>query len=202
MKTLTEQDYARAAEQLDCQVAVIRAVAEVESPGSGFLPDGRCKVLFEGHIFFRETKGRYAETHPTLCFKKWTRAHYAKGKSADERGAREIGRLAQAMVLDRIAALKSASYGGFQIMGFNHRKCMYPSVEMLYLAMQKDAASHLDAFCHLIKSFGLAGALRRREWAVFAKRYNGPAYRENDYDGKMARAYKKFSEEDVGRRAA
>ena len=27
----------------------------------------------------------------------------------------------------------------------------------------------------------------------FAKRYNGPAYKENDYDIKLARAYQQFN---------
>lgn len=188
-KTLTDKNYLRAANLLDCEVAAIRAVAQVESSGSGFLVDGRCKVLFEGHQFFKYTDGRYAETHPTLCFPKWTREHYARGATADERGRGEIGRLKQAMALDRIAAICSASYGEFQIMGFNHRACMYPDAEMFYAAMQLDAASHLDAFCHLIKSMGLASALRHQQWEAFARGYNGPAYKKNNYDGKLARAY-------------
>ena len=194
MKTLTAQDYARAARHLGCEEAAIRAVVAVESSGPGFLSDGRCKILFEGHIFYRETMGRYAQTHPTLCFEKWTREHYARGQTADERGAGEIARLGIAMLIDRLAALRWARYGKFQIMGFNHQLCMYPNVRFFYQAMQCDEASHLDAFCHLIKSMCLAGALRRLEWAVFAHGYKGSAYRENDYDVKLARAYKLFRE--------
>lgn len=186
----------RAARQLDCEVAVIRAVAEVEAPGGGFLADGSVKVLFEGHVFWKYTRypERFAASHPSLCYPKWTKAHYARGATADDRGLRELHRLAQAMLLDRNAALMSASYGKFQIMGFNHLKCMYPDVELFYQAMRRDEASHLDAFCHFIKSAGLVGVLRRREWAVFAKRYNGPAFADNDYDGKLARAYKRLIE--------
>lgn len=36
-------------------------------------------------------------------------------------------------------------------------------------------------------------ALKARKWAEFAKRYNGPAYKENDYDIKLARAYQQFA---------
>lgn len=196
MKTLTDQDYMRAAKQLGCDEPAIRAVAEVESAGGGFLADGSVKVLFEGHVFWKYTRypERFAQSHPSLCYPKWTRAHYARGANSDERGLRELQRLAQAMLLDRSAALMSASYGKFQIMGFNHLKCMYPDVELFYQAMRRDEAGHLDAFCHFIKSVGLVGALRRHEWAAFAKGYNGPAYRDNDYDGKLARAYKRFIE--------
>ena len=194
MKTLTDKDFARAAKHLNCEDAAIRAVAEVESSGSGFLKDGRCKVLFEGHIFHRETQGRFAETHPTLSFPKWAREHYARGATAEARGAGEIARLAEAMQLDPTAAQRSASFGQFQIMGFNHRACMYPQVGMFVDAMRLDAAAHLDAFCHIIKSMGLSGALRHQLWVAFAKRYNGPSYNEHDYDGKLARAYEKFAE--------
>ncbi|MGH8471095.1 MAG: N-acetylmuramidase family protein [Gammaproteobacteria bacterium] len=186
-------DYALAAGWIGCEAAVIQAVAEVESSGSGFLLDGRCKVIFEGYAFFSETKGRFAKTHPTLCFPEWTGEHYALGETPEARGAGEIARLERAMALDRSAALRSASYGKFRIMGFNHRLCMYPDVGMFYEAMKRDAASHLDAFCHLIKSLQLGGALKRKDWAAFALGYNGPGCARNDYAGRMTRAYERLS---------
>lgn len=42
---LTAEDLARAARALDCEVALIKAVSEVESSGSGFLPSGKPKIL-------------------------------------------------------------------------------------------------------------------------------------------------------------
>ena len=48
---LTIKDYQKAAKELNCEVAAIRAVAEVESLKGGFLPDGRPKILFERHVF-------------------------------------------------------------------------------------------------------------------------------------------------------
>ncbi|WP_262919099.1 N-acetylmuramidase family protein [Niabella hibiscisoli] len=48
---LTEKDFQDAARQLNCEVAAIKAVAEVESKGDGFLPTGEPKILFERHIF-------------------------------------------------------------------------------------------------------------------------------------------------------
>jgi hypothetical protein len=38
-------------EDLNCDVAAIQAVAEVEARGAGFLGDGRPKILFERHKF-------------------------------------------------------------------------------------------------------------------------------------------------------
>lgn len=192
-RELTDADYRNAARTLQCEVAALRAVAEVEAPLGGFLADGRVRVLFEGHVFYRRTAGRFKDSHPTICYQKWTREHYARGESSEQRGAGELGRLATAMALDRDAALCSASFGKFQILGLNHRSCNYPNVESFYIAMRIDEQKHLDAFCHFIKSMGMVVALRELDWKRFARLYNGPAFAQNDYHGKLARAHEKFA---------
>ena len=37
-------------------------------------------------------------------------------------------------------------------------------------------------------------AFAPNKWGDFARRYNGPAYAENFYDVKLARAYKRYAE--------
>ncbi|HEY5885666.1 MAG TPA: N-acetylmuramidase family protein [Pyrinomonadaceae bacterium] len=193
LNLLTESDFKEAAEMLNCDVAAIKAVAEVESSGNGFLSDGRVKILFEGHQFHKHTKGAYTTSHPTICYKAWTKQHYTKGPNADVRGAGELARLEQAMSLDREAALKSASYGKFQIMGFNFGSCDFDNVEEFYEAMQASEGAQLKAFCCFIKANNLDGHLRKHRWASFARGYNGPAYAENKYDKKLAAAHAKYS---------
>ena len=39
-----------------------------------FLSDGRVKILFQGRKFYQYTKGAYAQSHPTICYPKWTKA--------------------------------------------------------------------------------------------------------------------------------
>jgi hypothetical protein len=190
---LTEADFQYAAGLLGCDVAAVKAVAEVESAGNGFLSDGRVKILFEGHQFFKFTNGAYADSYPTVCYKKWTKVHYSKGKTADIRGAGELARLGTAIGLNREAALMSASYGKFQIMGFNYALCNYPDIESFYTAMQTSEGEQLMAFCGFIKSNKLDTHLRKHDWARFARGYNGPGYAENKYDEKLARAYAKHS---------
>lgn len=190
---LNEDDFKAAAALLRCDVPAIKAVAEVESAGGGFLSDGRVKILFEGHKFYKYTKGAYAQTNPTICYKVWTKAFYAKGKTADIRGAGELARLNEAMALDRTAALKSASYGKFQIMGFNFGICGFENVEDFFAAMQVSEGEHLKAFCNFITSNSLDGALRNHQWAKLAQGYNGDGYKENQYDTKLANAFAKYS---------
>lgn len=188
-KTLEEHDFETAAYLLSCDVAAIKAVAEVESSGNGFLEDGRAKILFEGHIFYKYTKGAFKDSHPTICYYPWTRRFYRGG-------AGEYERLAEAENLNKNAARMSASYGKFQVMGFNFSICGFATVDEFYDAMQKDERSHLDAFCEYLKHNGLDDALREHGWGDFAKGYNGPEYWKNNYDKKLEQAYDKHSKEE------
>lgn len=183
---LEREDYERAAERLGCEVAAVHAVVEVEASGSGFLDDGRCKILFEAHWFSRFTAGRYDLTHPQISSPFWDSALYIGGGG-------EWSRLNAAISLDAEAALKSASWGLFQIMGFNHGKCGFAKVTTFVDAMKRSEAEHLAAFVEFVAAAGLDDELRRLDWAGFAYGYNGPGYRQNDYDGKLARAYRRFS---------
>lgn len=185
--TLTDQDFAQAAADLNCEVAAVKAVCKVEAPRGGFNPDGTPVTLFEGHKFYKFTDGRFSVDAPDLCFPKWTRAYYGKDWQA------EAARLQRAIALDREAALKSASWGRFQIMGFNHIMCGFDDVEAFVAAMAQSEQAQLKAFIAFVRSAGLAPSLRRRDWAGFATGYNGPGYAENDYDGKLAMAYFGFA---------
>ena len=180
-------DYERAARHLGCSVAAIRAVAFVESAGGGFLADRRPKILFERHVFHARTAGRYG-------------ADFAAISSARSGGylggAREYERLAQAIRLDRKAALESASWGKFQIMGFNHAACGHDDVESFVTAMVSGEAAQLDAFVAFLRTSRLNDELIRRDWSGFAKGYNGPAFARNAYDLKIAEAYSRFSSGD------
>lgn len=180
---LADADYARAATSLGCPVAAVRAVALVESKG-GFLADKRPKILFERHIFHRLTEGRFSAAKPAISNP--TPGGYRGG-------AAEYDRLAAALACDRLAALKSASWGAFQIMGFNHKLAGFPDVASFVRAMVSGEAAHLTAFVAFVKASNLADELVRRDWAAFARGYNGPDYRINRYDEKLAEAYAYFS---------
>jgi len=185
---LSHSDYVRASTQLDCQVACIKSVVEVESGSGGFLPSGRPKILFEAHQFSRLTEHAHDNKHPKVSSRKWDQSIYVGGEG-------EYARLLEAMRLDRNAALQSASWGRFQIMGFNYHSAGFNSVEKFVLAMFYSEGKHLDAFVSFIKSSKLDKALRDMDWVAFARGYNGGAYRKNNYDIKLRSAYEKFRNE-------
>lgn len=182
---LKEEDFEFAATMLSCDVAAIKAVSEVESSGSGYFECGMPCILFEAHIFSKYSQHQYDESHPDISSKSWNRSLYLGGE-------KEYKRLQKAMSLDREAALMSASYGRYQIMGFNHETAGYDDVEPFVCDMFLAEKHHLIAFVNFIKSnHHLLESIQSLDWATFARHYNGPSYAENHYDEKLQAAYEK-----------
>lgn len=189
-KPFSWEDIVTAAERLQIEPCALQAVCTVESSGNGFLPSGRPKILFEGHIFWQQLKQRryqpeiLAPGFPSIIYPKWTAQHYLGGE-------KEYGRLEAAMSIHHEAALNATSWGAFQIMGFNYASCGFHSVEEFVAAHRHGGQEQLDAFCFFMMANNLHLYLRNKDWASFARRYNGPGYEQNHYDLKMAEAYQR-----------
>jgi len=181
---LAEKDIVAAARELGVEPAVIRAVDEVESAGAGFLPDRRPKILFERHIFSRRTSHRYDATHPAIS------NPVAGGYGAA--GEAQYDRLRQALALDRRAALQSASWGRYQVMGFNAELCGWPDVERFVADMAESEAQHLRAFIGYCRACDLIRFLAVHDWRSFTRGYNGPG-NVDEYAQKLAVAYRKHA---------
>lgn len=196
-KFLGEQDLKDFAVQYNLELAAVKAVNEVESSGKGFLVDGRPKILFEGHVFWNQLKLRGINpsqianaSNADVVYSKWTRSHYVGGVG-------EYSRLEKAANLSpdprfKEAALASASWGSYQIMGYHADKLGYASVQDFVDEMYKHERNQLQAFGRYISAFGCITHLRSKNWAKFAHCYNGPQYAKNKYDIKMANAYLKY----------
>ncbi len=182
---LAAADVVAVAAKLQCEPAAIWAVCDIESAGGGFLADKRPKILFEAHIFGGLTQHRWDAIHPNVSSPGWNRALYGAG------GAHQYDRLDEAITLDREAALQSASWGMFQILGSNYAACGFPEAEDYVTAMCVSEASQLDAFAAFCRHGGLDRFLRAHDWTQFALAYNGPGEAANDYDTKLAAAYRR-----------
>ncbi|MBD1822800.1 N-acetylmuramidase family protein [Cyanobacteria bacterium FACHB-DQ100] len=181
-RSLNSQDFRDVARSIGCEVAAVRAVVDVEAAGSGFLRDGRPKILFEAHWFSDFTNGRFDYSDDNISSPVWNRSLYIGG-------AGEWDRIYRAANLNREAALKSASWGLGQVMGFNHAQAGYRDVESFVRDMHESEGKQLAAMFNFIKSNRLDRFLISRDWAGFALRYNGESYRVNRYDEKLADAY-------------
>jgi hypothetical protein len=193
---LSQADLDRAASTLHVDPAAIKAVYEVEAGGAGFL-GLRPKLLFEGHVFWRRIadSGRdpaaLARGNEDILYEKWTAAHYLGGLG-------EYARLDRARTIDPVAAVESASWGLFQIMGLNHAAAGFANVDDFVTAMNRCESAHLDAFATFLldtvdNGKSLRDWLAAGDWPRFARAYNGPGYRKNRYDDKLARAYARAS---------
>jgi hypothetical protein len=187
-KALAKEDFITTAAMLGVEVAALKAVVSVESNGSGFLDDGRPKILFEAHIFSYLTGNIYDNSHPEISSKKWNNRLYSSGSG-------EYKRLEKAKALNAEAALKSASWGLPQIIGENFEVSGYSDVFSFVKDMHESEGKQIKAMANFIKGNGLNKALKDRDWAAFAKGYNGPSYKQNAYDTKLANAYARFSAE-------
>lgn len=191
---LRQDDLVHAAERLGVELAAVMAVNEVESRGSGLHVGGpyggQAVILFERHIMRRRLIHHGIDPVPHQR----QRPDLVNDRPGGYRGgAREHERLDNASRLHPVSAIESASWGLFQIMGFHWERLGYASARAWREAMSTEG-QQLAAFTRFIDADrGLLTALRRQDWREFARRYNGPAFERNDYDTRLAAAYRRHS---------
>lgn len=197
-KFLSEKVLKEFAKQHGLELAVVKAINEVESNGSGFLINGDPKILFEGHIFWKELSKRgfdpkklSSPKNTDILYKTWTKKYYLGGVS-------EYKRLNKAIALSdkkeiKEAALYATSWGMFQIMGFNATNIGYKNVEKFVNDMYTSEALQLKAFGMYLEKNKLIPLLQKKNWTQFAIKYNGPGQATNSYDKKLKKAYENYS---------
>ena len=199
---LRNSDLVAAAERLGVPLASIYAINEVESKGKGFLENGKPVILFERHIMHRQlAKVRHEGDDPAELKRHADQLAAVNPALVNPKsggysgGTAEHQRLAMARLIDDTAALESASWGAFQIMGFHWQRLGYTSVQDFVAAMSAGESQQFDAFTRFIETDPvLHKALKARKWAEFAKLYNGPDYQRNLYDVKLQRAYERHAD--------
>lgn len=179
---LDAADIQDAAARLGVEAAAIMAVRDVEASASPFI-DGKPTILFEPHRFSRATGHRFDASHPAISSSSWNRKLYPKTQAG------RWSQLLDACALDVDAAFASASYGAFQILGENFAVCGTRDPFAFAWQESQTEADQLEHFCRFVEGNHLTTFLKARDWAGFAKRYNGSAYRENQYDTRLAQAY-------------
>lgn len=182
---VAEDDVRAVAKMLGVSVRHVRTVQAVESNGRGVHSETkRPMILFEPHVFSRETRGRFDRARADLSYPKWGAQPYPATQ------AQRYGQLLAAMALDETAALRSASWGAFQLMGYNHRACGHATVQSFVLDMVQGERAQLRAFgLFILANREMHEALKVSDWAGFARRYNGPGYAQHGYDQKLKAAF-------------
>ncbi len=201
-KLLSEKDLIDFAQNYGLELAAVKAVNQVESRGKGFLVHGKPRILFEGHIFWKELKKRNIVPNNYLnsltqdvLYEKWTKKYYRGGDGEYERMEKAAG--ISGLPGAREAAQCSASWGAFQIMGFHYKNLGYGTIDNFVQAMNNHERDHLDAFGRFISVAGISGKklivwLKEKNWEKFANGYNGAEFKKNKYDTKLQSAYESF----------
>lgn len=196
---VTDRDVEHIALLLGADPVQVRAVAEVESSGGGFLRDGRPKILYERHWLWR----RLRRVIPASGVAGHFIAHPSPGGytlDADRDGQNDSWeKLEDGCRIDPVAAFESVSWGKFQIMGGHWKSLGYASVFEFAYSMVVSEAGHYHALAAFIRANGLAPALRRLSGNPatnedFARGYNGRGFRKNAYHQKLAKAMRRLTQ--------
>jgi len=176
---------------ISVEPAALLAVIDVESGGVvGEKIGGKLEpiIRYEGHYFDR------------LCDPKVRAAARRAGVSSPVAGRiknpkTQAGRwelLLRAAKFDARAAYEATSWGVGQVMGAHWHDLGFSSVDAFVADARSGVAGQVQIMADFIKFAKLADDLRARDWSAFARGYNGPNYRANGYDDKLAAAYRKY----------
>jgi len=186
------QEIAAVAREMGVPAAALAAVAHIESGlRVHAMVEGRNEPLirFEGHYFDRRLTGAKREQARAERLAAPNAGAIANPGSQ----AARWNLLGRAAAIDHKAAHESVSWGIGQVMGAHWAWLGYGSVDALVAEARAGLRGQLRLMSRFIERSGLADALRRQDWAAFARGYNGPAYRRNAYDTKLADAYARYS---------
>lgn len=187
----TVDEISKVAAEFGIEAAALLAVAEIESGGSVFAAiDGRMEPLirFEGHYFDRRLSGE-AQAKAR-----------AEGLASPNAGAianpaSQAARwelLERAAAIDRKAAYESVSWGLGQVMGAHWEWLGFADVDALAAEARTGAGGQARLMARFIEKSGLKEALEKRDWEAFARVYNGPGFRKNAYDTRLAAAHRRY----------
>lgn len=180
------------AQRLGVEAAALCALILTESNGVVFAAvGGRNEPLirWEGHYFDRRLKGKAREDARRAGL-----AHPEAGKIKNPASqAARYAMLTRAFEYGAAEAIESCSWGAGQVMGAHWGWLKYASAADLMNRARSGLAGQVELMGRFIERNGLVGALQRRDWPAVARAYNGPGYRKNKYDTKLAKAYAEFA---------
>ena len=182
---LTDEDFELVASELNIEIAAIKAVVEIEAGKQmrGFWAPGVPVINFDQTMYSRfRRKNKSAGVAD---------AKVPEGLSGY--GLREWTQYIKARKVNSDAAALGTFWGMFQIGGFNYRKCGCETIDEYIRLMSYSELEQLELFAAFITNTGMLADLRQKNWAAFARKYNGPSYRKRGYHTKMATAYNRYS---------
>jgi hypothetical protein len=173
MKLIQNIEIAQLAKEFGLDFPTVKAITLVEASGGGFdARTGKIKIQFEPSYF-------ESFTHKKIL-------------NGVEDQPQEWEAFNKAYAINPDAAMMSTSWGLGQIMGKYYMLAGYDSAQLMVNEFKIGEYYQLKGMLNFIKNQpALYNALKAKDWARFARRYNGPNYQVNKYDTRMAVAYDK-----------
>lgn len=185
---LSEADLQLVADELGIEVAAMKAVVVIEAGEAmkGFCRPGVPIINYDPSMYrvyakkAPDKKGnpdaKVPEGLTGYFLKEWTQLTNARKKNAQ-------------------GADMATFWGMFQIGGFNYKLCGCQSVDEFVNRMSYSELEQLELFAAFVRSTGLLKYLQNKDWAGFARRYNGASYARRGYHTRMAKAYARFKKD-------
>ena len=195
-KAITDTELKQISNQLGdvSGTARIRAVAEIESAGSGWFNTGHVKILYERHKFWIYNDDSSA---PKSTFFNYPDS----GNYTTDANKNDINdsweKLLRACEYDPMGAFMSVSMGKFQVMGFHYKDMGFENPWDMLLSLVANEVNHYNLLVKYVLINNLKGAFlkidgKSENCVAFAKGYNGKGYAKYSYHSKIATAYSKY----------
>lgn len=198
-RKLEKRDFANAANIVDCAPWNLKAFYQVESRGQAFDARGRLIMAYEPHVVDKETKGtlrsmrvpvlwKNREIEVPLSYPKWRRN--PKGMAEFHHYDLDHDSKWQLLVSAyrlHPAAIRGASYGAFQIMGYWSERLGYGSTINFIKDQYEGEKNQLAAAIRYLRMVDAFDDLRRGNWGALTRKYNGSG-QVDIYAPRLARA--------------
>lgn len=186
--------YDSLAASLGIEVEAMMAVSSIESGRShkAFISGGSPVVNVEVPMF---KKMLHKEGYNVDSLVKAIPAAFKRPDCyADMLAAQRAMFRAASSINDSIAKL-CTYWGMYQIRGSNWALCGTNSIDEFVKAMSHSEEMQHRLFANYLKNTGLNKLLQAKDWKRFARAYNGEGYARNQYDVKLAEAYKRYKQQ-------
>ena len=185
--TISEEDYKRVADELGIEVATMKAVVSIEAGSGlkGFCAPGVPLINFDKSVYNSLSKKVKSnkKSDPNTQIPEGIVSSYSR---------KEWQQLINARKINVERANMATFWGMFQIGGFNYKLCGCETVDEFIEKMSHSEYMQLQLFAAFISNTNIVRYLREKNWAKFARKYNGPGYAKRGYHTRMAKAYNKF----------
>lgn len=187
--TLTDADYRKVADELGIEIATMKAVVRIEAGATleGFWAPGVPVINFDRSMYNKSKTTSNRRAPASMQVPPGIKSAYGKKEWAQLIAARKV---------NEEKANMGTFWGMFQIGGFNYKLCGCATVNEFVLRMSYSEFEQLELFASFITNTGMVKDLKNKNWAAFARKYNGASYAKRGYHTKMASEYQKYKKQE------